>query len=160
MKALIVYDSVYRNTEEIARAIGRALGEETRIDRVEVADADGLGEYEIVIVGSPTQGGRPSPVMKAFLRRIPAGSLRGIDVTGFDTRIDSRMQGYVLRTFMGFLGYAAGRIASQLESKGGRLVVEPAGFFVEAKEGPLRPGEVERAAAWASTIATAQTTSG
>jgi flavodoxin len=159
MKALVVYDSAYGNTEEIAGAIGQALGEDTRVVRVGEADWDGLNRYELVIVGSPTQAGRPTPALKAFLKNIPAGSLKGVEVTGFDTRIDSRAQGFMLRTFMGFLGYAAGRIARQLEAKGGRLAKEPQGFFVEGKEGPLSEGERERAADWATSIARAKAAS-
>jgi hypothetical protein len=36
--------------------------------------------------------------------------------------------------------------------RGGKLAVPPEGFIVEASEGPLREGELERAAAWAKTI--------
>lgn len=156
MKALVIYDSAYGNTEAIAKAVGQALGEDTQVVRVGDADWNNLNQYEMVIVGSPTQAGRPTPAVKAFLKNIPAGSLKGVEVTGFDTRIDSRAQGFMLRTFMGFLGYAAGRIARQLETKGGRLVKEPHGFFVEDKEGPLGEGERERAAEWASSIARAK----
>jgi flavodoxin I len=159
MKALVVYDSAYGNTEEIAKAVAKALGDDTLLERVEDADWDGLNKYEVVVVGSPTQAGRPTPAMKAFLGNIPAGSLEGVGVTGFDTRIDGRTQGFVLRTFMGLLGYAAGRIARQLEAKGGRLIEQPHGFFVQDKEGPLSPGETDRAWAWASTIVHAQAAS-
>ena len=153
MKTLIVYDSQFGNTEQVAQAIGRALGEEASVVRADGVDADKLNEYELVIVGSPTQGGRPTPLTKGFLDRIPAGGLKGVNVTGFDTRIESRAQGFVLRTFMGLLGYAAGRIARKLESKGGKLIAPAQGFFVEGKEGPLSDRELERAGAWASSIA-------
>ena len=152
MKALIVYDSAYGNTETIARTIAKGIGEEAQVKGVEETTPEELGQYEIVLVGSPTQAGRPTPEMKAFLGRIPAHSLNGVAVSGFDTRIDGRRQGFVLRTFMGFLGYAAGRIARQLQAKGGRLIDDPHGFFVEDKEGPLSEGEADRAAAWGSTI--------
>ena len=48
------------------------------------------------------------------------------------------------------LGYAAGRIANRLERKGGHLAAEPEGFIVEDSEGPLKKGELERAAIWAN----------
>jgi flavodoxin len=160
MKTLIVYDSAYGNTEQIARAVGHAVGDEVRVALAGEVDAGDLKDYELVIVGSPTQGGRPTPLVKAFLQRIPAGSLKDTGVTAFDTRIDSAAQGFMLRTFMGALGYAAGRIARQLESKGGRLVTQPKGFFVEDKEGPLRSGEIERASAWGATIVQASATIG
>jgi flavodoxin len=153
MKTLVVYDSQFGNTERVARTLGSALGEEASVVQVDGVDADRLNEYELVIVGSPTQGGRPTPLTKAFLNRIPGGGLKGVNVTGFDTRIDSQTQGFVLRVFMGLLGYAAGRIARKLESKGGTLITQPRGFLVEGKEGPLSDGELERAGAWAFSIA-------
>jgi hypothetical protein len=50
-------------------------------------------------------------------------------------------------------GYAAPRIARALEKKGGNLAAPPEGFFVEDKEGPLKAGELERAAGWAKELA-------
>jgi flavodoxin I len=49
-------------------------------------------------------------------------------------------------------GYAAGRIARNLKGKGGTLVASPEGFFVTGTKGPLREGELERAAGWAKGI--------
>jgi len=46
-------------------------------------------------------------------------------------------------------GNAAGRIARNLEKKGGTLISSPEGFFVTATKGPLKEGELERAAGWA-----------
>jgi flavodoxin I len=153
MKTLVIYDSEFGNTEKIAEAIGKALGEETQVTHVEKISADHLHEYELVIAGSPTQGGRPTPLVKEFLSRIPDGSLKNVKVTGFDTRIASAGQSFMMKFFMGILGFAAGRIARRLEAKGGQLVKEPEGFIVDGKEGPLHAGEIERAEAWAYTIA-------
>jgi len=153
MKTLIVYDSEYGNTEKIAEAIGKALGDNVRVARVDDVSADDLQEYELVVAGSPTQGGRPTPLVKEFLTRIPDGSLKNVKVTAFDTRIVSAGQGFMMKFFMGLLGFAAGRIARRLEAKGGQLVTQPEGFEVDGKEGPLHEGEVERAEAWAFTIA-------
>jgi len=50
-------------------------------------------------------------------------------------------------------GYAAEPIAKRLGRKGGELAVTPEGFLVEGTEGPLKEGELERAAAWAERIA-------
>jgi len=49
-------------------------------------------------------------------------------------------------------GFAADRIAKNLKDKGANLVVPAEGFFVNGKEGPLKAGELERAAAWAKTL--------
>jgi flavodoxin I len=152
MKTLIVYDSEFGNTEQVAQAIGKGLGPEAEVVHADGVDVDGLKNYELVIIGSPTQGGRPTPLAKGFLNRIPDGSLEGVDVTGFDTRFGGESQGLVGRFFLGILGFAAGRIARKLEAKGGHLVAQPAGFIVEGKEGPLAAGEADRAAAWGDSI--------
>jgi flavodoxin I len=56
---------------------------------------------------------------------------------------------------MKVIGYAAPKIAKSLIAKGGRQVAPPEGFIVLDKEGPLRDGELERAAAWARDVVAA-----
>jgi flavodoxin I len=151
MKTLIVYDSVYGNTEKIAKTIADTIApvdEVTLLQAGETSPAT-LETVDRLIVGSPTHGGRPSPTMQAFLNKIPAHALDNVAVTAFDTRISAEGKGFGLRILMRLLGYAAGRIAASLQAKGGRLALPPAGFIVEGKEGPLQAGELERAAAWA-----------
>jgi flavodoxin len=147
MKALIVYDTVHGNTEQIARAVAEALAPigEVNLRRVGDAGAAELGAVDLLVVGSPTHGGRPTPPVQSLLDKIPANGLADVRVAAFDTRV---------RHFMAKLfGYAGGRIAKSLKAKGGQLVGEPAGFFVKKTEGPLEPGEAERAAAWAREVA-------
>ena len=78
-----------------------------------------------------------------------AGSLRGIDVAAFDTRVPTGGRNVLLRALMHLIGYAAPRINRTLKAKGGHVVGDPEGFIVEGKEGPLRAGEEARAEAWA-----------
>jgi flavodoxin I len=146
MKALIVYDSVYGNTEKIARAIADAItpSNEVKVLRAGEADPSELTSIDLLIVGSPTHGGRPTPAVQEFLNKDPKLSLQGINVAAFDTRIQSKLA----RVF----GSAAGRIARNLEGKDGNLIASPEGFFVTATKGPLKEGELERAAGWAKGI--------
>ena len=146
MKVLIIYDSVFGNTEQIARAIGNALGsqEDVKIIRVSNVKPEQLTGLKLLIVGSPTHGGRPTPAIQNFLNRVLEPAIRGINVAAFDTRFSTR--------WVGIFGFAAGKIASNLKGKGGTLVASPEGFFVKGKEGPLKEGELERAADWAKGI--------
>lgn len=144
MKTLVVYDSVHGNTEKIARAIGEAITGDVRVLRVGEVSSPELETFDLLIVGSPTHGGRPTKAIQDFIKKAPVTVFEGTNVAAFDTRIPSRLA----RIF----GYAAGRIARSLKSKGGNLVVPPEGFFVEGTEGPLKEGEVERAAGWAKEI--------
>jgi flavodoxin len=59
---------------------------------------------------------------------------------------------FILRILVNLFGYAAKPIADRLEKKGGERIMPPEGFFVEGTEGPLKEGELERAADWAKQI--------
>ena len=144
MKALIVYDSMYGNTEKIAKSIGGAITGDVEVLRVSEADPSDLKTIDLFIVGSPTYGGRPTPAIRDFINKVPQSSLQGIKAAAFDTRLSTRM--------VKILGYAASKIASSLKKKGANLITEPEGFFVEGGKGPLKEGELERATAWVKGI--------
>jgi flavodoxin len=124
-------------------------GEAKPAGKVDLSELEGL---DLLIAGSPTHGGRPSPGMQKFLNKIPADSLKGVKVAAFDTRFEKSGHGIGLRLLMTVINFAAPRIAKALKSKGGRLIAEPEGFIVEGKEGPLKEGELERASSWAKGI--------
>lgn len=156
MSTLITYESFFGNTEKIARAIaaGCGLDPETTVVRVRDVDPRQLGELDRLIVGSATRGFKPCPDTQHFLKAIPAGRLQGVKIAAYDTRIDIATVDNAFLTFMVRLfGYAAEPIDKALQKKGGIPAAPPAGFIVEDSEGPLRAGELERAAEWAKAIA-------
>jgi flavodoxin I len=144
MKTLIVYDSQFGNTEQIAKAIEAAVDGDVRILRAGAANPSDLQGIGLFILGSPTQGGSSSPAMREFLTKIPDNGLKGVKFAVFDTRMTNKL--------VGIFGYAAKRIADALKDKGGNLVSPPEGFFVKASKGPLKDGELERAALWAKDL--------
>ena len=154
MKALIVYDSKFGNTEKIARAIGEAITPlgEAKVVQVGEANPSELSSIDFLIVGSPTHAGGATPAIKEFLRKISANALENVRVASFDTRFSAKDKGLGARIVLGIFRYAAGRIATILEYKGGYLAMVPEGFIVEGNEGPLKKGELERAATWAKGI--------
>lgn len=139
MNALVLYDSAFGNTEQIAKSIGEALGTEA----LYVGDVNPgiLPQADFMFVGSPTQSGRATPLMSRFLDKVPKDVLKKSRILAFDTRLPS--------PFVGIFGFAAVRIAASLTSIGAPLVSPPEGFFVKGKKGPLKEGERERAASWA-----------
>jgi flavodoxin len=144
MKTLIIYDSAYNNTEKIALSIGQAITGEVKvvkIDRLNNTDLEGL---DLLIIGSPTYGGRPTPPIIKFIDSIPETLIKGLKVAAFDTRLSTKL--------VKIFGYAAPKIDDKLKGKGGILVMPPEGFFVNGGEGPLKDGELERATNWAKTI--------
>jgi flavodoxin len=149
MKTLVIYDSLYGHTRAVAQAVGEAIPGEVEVLKVADATASELGTYDLLIVGAPTHGARPSEDMQTFLDRIQPRALEGVNVAGFDTRMTNRL---IL-----LFGVAAPKIAKALENKGGTLVGPPGDFSVTGGKGPLRDGELERAADWAKGLVAEQT---
>ena len=159
MKALVVYDSVFGNTEQVARAIGAALGspEDVRVLRAGAVEPGQLGGMDLLIAGSPTRAFRPTPAITKWLRSIPAQGLAGVRVAAFDTRISMADPAPgILRFMVRLFGYAAQPMAGRLVKKGGEPAAPPEGFFVSGSEGPLKEGELERAGAWARQLVAAR----
>jgi flavodoxin len=152
MNVLIVYDSVYENTEKIAKAIASGIKGEASVVKAGEADVAEIASLDLLLVGSPTHGGRPTPAVKNFMNKIPDGGLKNIKVTAFDTRISGKDKGVGIKILVGVFGYAAGRIVDVLKSKGGTLAAMPEGFTVEDNEGPLAVGELGRAAKWGESL--------
>ncbi len=151
MNILIVYDSVFGNTEKVAQAMGAAIGAPAfRVGDVKPEQLTGLGA---LIVGSPTRAFSATPAMKQWLQGLASKSLSGVRVAAFDTRMDVKQVNSRILTFLaGIFGYAAEPLAARLEKKGGTQAMAPAGFIVTASEGPLKDGELERAAEWARQV--------
>ena len=160
MKALLIYDSQYGNTEKVAQAIGEGMrqagGEEMRLTVLNVKDAtaEHFEGLELLVMGSPTQKFNPTGAITFFIKNIPWGMLKGVAVTGFDTRLtpEEINRTKVLAFFVKIFGYAGKSITGQLISKGGRLALPGEGFLVQGMEGPLVEGELERAKAWGGEI--------
>ena len=146
MHTVIIFDSDYGNTREIAEAIAVDLRAAGPVDLAKVRTAAAVSlppDVDLLIVGSPTHMHKLSTPVRGYLEQLPPGSLTGIQATAFDTRT----QGWKLLT-----GAASGGIARQLQTHGAHLVVRPESFQVMAKEGPLADDEVSHAHTWAQRI--------
>lgn len=151
---MIIYDTTYGNTKEIAEAIGEAMNvPAARIQSVKDLEMPDLKELEVLVVGSPTYGFSPSQPIRNFLRKLPPDSLGGIKIAAFDTRADiTDINNKFLRFLMKMFGYAAKPIQAKLIRKGGTPAGEPMGFMVKDKEGPLKEGELTRAKKWVEEL--------
>jgi hypothetical protein len=162
MKAAVVYESWFGNTREVASAIANELGNEYDVLLLTVDDPPPpLDEVDLLVVGGPTHAHGLSSAMtrkSALQQRAEAGAegvgvrdwLRRLSPAGghraatFDTRIEKPVI---------LVGSAARGIAKRLERHGFELVAPPESFFVVDTAGPLKAGELERAAAWAKSLA-------
>lgn len=156
MKALVIFDSAYGNTQKIAEEIGKELetqGEVKVVRAVEMQKGD-LEGVDLLVVGSPTQRFNATPPVNEFLDHLSKDDLKGIKVASFDTRFteDEIEKTKVLEFFVNIFGYAADPISNKLVKKGGELILPPEGFYVGGMEGPLLDGELDRAAAWAEKL--------
>lgn len=135
MACLIIYDSLYGNTQKIADAMANVNG--CNSVRIQDFKKELLEGVLLLIVGCPIHGWQPSKPTLNFLSSLPPGSLKGIKVAAYDTRI---------KTF--FSGSASDKVNKKLVSFGGVSVAPPGKFFVKGKEGPLADGEMENAKNW------------
>ena len=156
MKALVLYDSQFGNTEKIAQGIGKGLAAHAEVHshRMHEISPGKIDDYDLLVVGSPTQRFNATEAMKEFLAAIPAKSLQGKKVAAFDTRFtEEHMRSTpVLKYFVWMAGYGTKPIAQALKKAGGELAVPPEGFYVTDTEGPLLAGELERAERWAEDL--------
>jgi hypothetical protein len=162
MRALVVYESMFGNTERIARAIADGLGERFEVTVTEVGSAPDTvpDDVAMVVVGGPThalglsrsstrrdaakQAGPGGVISRGRGLREWLGDLRpspGLPAAAFDTHIDKR-----------FPGSASGAIRRRLRAHG-YDVRDAQSFHVTDTVGPLTAGEESRAREWAAQLA-------
>lgn len=158
MKALMVYESMFGNTEKIAHAIAEGLSGEMHVVQHEVGDAPAaITDFlDLIVVGGPThafslsrpgtradavkQGApdqRAATGLREWLGHLHKGPHSELVAT-FDTRADK------VRHLPG----SAARKAERLMHALGYAVAGHQSFYVSDVQGPLLPGELERARDW------------
>ena len=144
MKTLVVYDSVFGNTEQVARSIASAIAGTVKLTKISAASVRDLDGVDLLVLGSPTLGGRATKPMQEFVESIPRAAAEKVRCAAFDTRLTMK--------FAKIFGYAAPRMADELAHKGGAPASDPEGFIVKGRNGPLAEGELQRASAWGSAL--------
>jgi Flavodoxin len=163
MKALVVYESMFGNTETIARAVADGLRETLDVTFAEVTGMPRALGHDLLVVGAPTHAfGLSRPATRADAARqgtvrpdaVEVGlreyldsspPLTGIIAAAFDTRID--------KAFVP--GSAAHRAHRHLHRLGCRTPVGAQSFRVAGITGPLVAGEAERGRRWGVALAAA-----
>jgi flavodoxin len=130
VKALVVYDSLYGNTEKVARALAAGLesgGVDVDVVKVNAVKFDELGEIDLLCVGSPVHGWNASKHVKEFLERLKSvKGLSGKKAFAFDTKMKSRLA-----------GSAGGKIERKLKDLGLIIAKSSESAIVKGREGPL-----------------------
>jgi len=169
MRALVVYESMFGNTETIARAVADGLGERYDVTTVEVGSAPARlpDDVALLVAGGPTHAmGMTRPAtreqaaeqlteqpaeaghtglvsrgrgLREWLAELEPGA--SLPAATFDTHVDKR--------FPGSASHAARRRLRSL----GYDVRRAESFHVSGTTGPLTDGEPARARAWAAQLA-------
>jgi len=160
MKALVVYESHYGNTEQIAEAIAEGIGPDARALNTTEATGKLIEEADLVVAGAPvmtfrlpnesvlstlpkdTRAPRPAdmshPPLREWLDKLPRHP--GTAAASFETRLRWSPGG------------ATGAIDERFRKAGFRTIAKPGKFVVKGSYGPLREGELERAREWGATL--------
>jgi hypothetical protein len=164
MTAIVVYESIYGNTREVAEAIAAGLGDARAVSVYDVASS--VTHADLLVVGGPTHihgltskrsrtaaiesahgdvepGAVAEPGLRDWLAELPR--VANAQAAAFDTRADAAPL---------LTGAASHGIARRLRRHGYRLLGNES-FIVESAEGPLADGELERARQWGMTLARA-----
>jgi flavodoxin len=119
MRACVVFDTRYGNTEKIARSFETGLIEadiQTVCVNAKDVAVDSLKQYELICVGGPTEGFTASKPMKEFLGKLKAIDLSGKYGFAFDTKLDSRFSGSAAKFIEKELSNLSLRIIAPRES--------------------------------------------
>ncbi len=171
MHALIVVESYFGNTRQVASAIAEGLAAHGTAEIVDVLEApaavpDGI---DLLVVGGPTHAhGMSNPDSRASAAKRPESAVHasrmgirewlaalapppgGVSAVAFDTRIKGPRLVW---------GSASQGATKELARLGFASVLEPMSFLVHGPLGPvvdvLVEGELERARAWGERLAAA-----
>jgi flavodoxin len=172
MRAVVVYESMYGNTHEIATTVGQRLAQIADVSVVPLDDASNaiVGDADLLVVGGPTHmhgisrpsslhaaveashepdgpeldADAPGPGLRAWFESLPSS---GAMAASFDTRLE----GPAMLT-----GRASKGIAHRLRKHGFDLIAPPESFLVTHRNA-LADGEVEHAEKWAEQLIGAAT---
>ncbi|GAB3058039.1 flavodoxin family protein [Sediminivirga luteola] len=156
MKALIVIETCFGNTEQIAHAIADGLRTGgADIEVIQAADAPTPQGFDLLLVGSPTHSmGLP----KAATRHQARAKGGHPNDTGIAEWLDAltslagqRVAAFSTITGGIFSGSASKAIEKRLR-KLNATVVGREDFTVRGTEGPLADGEIERANNWGTSL--------
>jgi flavodoxin len=164
MKALVVYESMFGNTEKIARAVADGLGESVDVQLSEIPDAPREPDPDValIVAGGPTHAFSMSRTstradavnkgatqvetefgLREWLAALPSGH-HTAKLATFDTKVDS----------MRHLPGSAAKSATKAGRRHGYDATAKAeSFYVGDIDGPLLDGEVDRARAWGRQLA-------
>ena len=96
MEAIVLFDTIFGNTERIAGRLVAGLqktGIRAESANIKAANVAELARYDLLALGAPTQYFTASKPLKKFLEQLKDLDLKGKHGFAFDTKLDSRLSG-------------------------------------------------------------------
>ncbi|MFF0410435.1 flavodoxin family protein [Kitasatospora sp. NPDC004745] len=176
MHTVIVYESMYGNTREIAEAVAEGVHQADPTASVQCLPLTEAGHgttrtADLLVVGGPTHMHGMSSGISRRMAAAAESHKPGADAAAAEARETAEGPGlrhwlhdlprtgsgthaaaFDTRVDMPRAGGAAEGIARRLSHHHYDLVVAPEGFIVDGNDGPLRAGERERARAWGASL--------
>lgn len=162
MDAVVVYESFWGNTAEVAHAIAEGIGPEAKVLTTDDATDVVIAPANLIVVGAPLvafslardgqreqiahdpKAPKPADVshrsMRDWLEHLPKGDAY---MATFETG------------FRRSPGSAARKIARSMEDAGYKELAKHERFIVSGSYGPMAEGELDRARAWGATLTAA-----
>lgn len=168
MRALVVYESYFGNTMDVAHAILAGLRQRLQAEILEVTSAppELIREFDLMVLGAPTHAlgmSRPESRRDAVKQGAEADASQ-IGMNEWLSRLGLVPAGCAVAAFgttavkprlLASLGTAAGAIERRLKRMGAKVVLPAQQFWVEGVKGPLVSGEEARATDWGVSLADA-----
>jgi len=162
-RALVMYESMFGNTEAIARYIGEGLAGHVDTTVLATVDAPPLPQdLELLVIGGPTHVlgmSRPKTRRDAGAKGARAADAAGIGVREWLAERSPLAPDLLVATFDTKIrrprlpGSAARALRRHLRRAGVPSVVATANFYVTGMSGPPVGGELERARSWGCHLA-------
>jgi hypothetical protein len=168
MRALVIYESMFGNTRDIAQAIATGLDRSLPTTAYECSGAPTRipADVGLLVAGAPTHTfGLPRPTtrhsaaekseaplvtagtgLREWLDAVTFEGHRPPSVATFDTKVKSPLP-----------GSAAAKAMRRLRRAGARQAAPPRTFIVLGTTGPLAEGELDAALTWGAGLGTTVT---
>jgi menaquinone-dependent protoporphyrinogen IX oxidase len=135
MKAIVVYDTKYGNTELVAKKITESMeanGIDTDLNDVKEVNFEKMADYDAILIGAPVHFGAASRTISKFIDKLGGLRLKGNWTAVFDTYMKTDFEKGVKQ------------METRLNEKVPRLklIVPGLSIQVDGMKGPIVEGEL------------------
>ena len=147
-KVIVVYESKYGNTklaaERIVEGMNQVSGTEAKLTELNDVDLTQIGEFDIVLFGSPNHMGGATRSIRKFIDKLGNINLEGKQAAVFDTYMGGDFE------------KAIKKMEKQIREKvpGLKIIAPGLSIRVDGMKGPITDGELPKCQEFGIKIAT------